>query len=296
LIHGSGAVVRGQGRFNPLTGRAMGAASVGAAFRDALRDSKVRAILFRIDSPGGSYVASDTIWRETCRARQAGKPVIVSMGNVAASGGYFVAMAADRIVAHPGTLTGSIGVVAGKAVVGGLQARVGISTQEVHRGANAMIRSWSREYTPEQWARLQSSLDRIYQDFTAKVAQGRRLPAERVHEVARGRVWTGADALELGLVDQLGGYPAALDAVRETLGLPADARVDLRPLPRPSSRLRRLIGAPREPADWSGDWQAWGGPGLLPDLGGSLLDRASRGGILDPDQALTAVQLPTVRW
>lgn len=240
VIHGSGAVTRGRSRLSPLTGRSMGADTVASALRAAVADRRVRAILFRIDSPGGSYVGSDTIWREVVRAREAGKPVVASLGNVAASGGYFVAMAADRIVAHPGTLTGSIGVLAGKPIVAGLLDRLGIGADRVTAGAHAGIMAASRDFEPGEWDRLQDWLDRVYDDFTGKVASGRGLSGAHVAEVARGRVWTGADAAERGLVDELGGYRAALDAIRSAVGLGAGDPVRLVPYPRPRSSLARL--------------------------------------------------------
>jgi protease-4 len=292
LIHGGGAVVRGKGRFSPLSAHAMGSDTVGAAFRQAVADRRVRAILFRVDSPGGSYVASDTIWREVARARDHGKPVVVSMGNVAASGGYFVALAATRIVAHPATLTGSIGVVAGKAVVTGLKQRVGITTDEVHRGANALIGSASQGYSTREWSRLQRWLDHVYEDFTAKVSQGRRLSPERVHEIARGRVWTGADAFDLGLVDELGGYPAALRAIRGAVGLAADARVVLRAFPRRRSLLSRLGGSADEPAERDGPAAVR----RLADAAGSAFELVRRARIGEPDAVLTNPDLPTIRW
>jgi protease IV len=242
LIAGSGVIVQGRSRPNPLTRTAMGSDTVTAAFRQAVGSKRVKAVLFRVDSPGGSAVASDAIWRETVRAREAGKPVVVSMGDVAGSGGYFVAMAADRIVAHPATITGSIGVVGGKAVITGLKDKLGVSHGEVHAGANALISSPSSAYSEREWERVQRSLDRIYDDFTAKVAAGRGLPLERVHEIARGRVWTGADALEIGLVDGLGGYARAVRAVRDLLHLAPDAPVRLVPFPPRRSLLARLLG------------------------------------------------------
>lgn len=242
LIQGTGTIVQGHSRPDPLTRNAMGSDTITVAFRRAVEDKRVKAILFRIDSPGGSYVASDTIWRETVRAREAGKPVIVSMADVAASGGYFVAMEAERIVAHPATITGSIGVIAGKPVIAGLKRKVGIATDEVHLGANALMASTSTPYTPHEWEWLQGSLDRVYDDFTSKVAAGRGLDIEQVHEVAKGRVWTGADARSIGLVDELGGYPAALRAVRDALGLPADAPLRLTPFPLRRSVLARALG------------------------------------------------------
>jgi protease-4 len=241
LIYGVGAVVRGTGGYDPLFGsQSMGSATVAQAFRDAVEDDEVEAILFRVNSPGGSYVASDTIWRETVRAREAGKPVIVSMGNVAGSGGYFVAMAADAIVAQPGTITGSIGVYGGKLVSRGLWAKAGISFDEVVTGERARIWSSNHDYAEEDWSRIEASLDRIYEDFTGKVAEGRSLSATEVHEIARGRIWTGQDALDRGLVDELGGYRTAMRRVREALDLDQNARLRVEEFPRPRSAFELL--------------------------------------------------------
>jgi protease IV len=249
FVHGSGSVVRGRPRPTPFGLRSLASDAVAGGIRAAIDDEDVAAILFRVDSPGGSYVASDVIWREVVRARDAGKPVVVSMGNVAGSGGYFVAMAADRILAHPATLTGSIGVVAGKALLRGARAKAGLSSDEVHRGANALMWSTDHPYGPAQRERLDTWLDHVYADFTSKAAEGRDLTVERVDEVARGRVWTGADAYDLGLVDELGGYRAATAAVRELLGLAEDAPIRLTPFPRQPSAFARLLGSSEpEPA------------------------------------------------
>src|SRR6266481_1470023 len=151
LVFGVGDVTRGKSDYNPVQGsQNMGSDTVAGAIRAAAEDKDVKAILFRVDSPGGSYVASDTIWREVVRARQAGKPVIVSMGNLAGSGGYFVAMAADKIVAQPGTITASIGVLGGKLVTSALWDQLGISFDEVHRGQNATMFSSLHEYSPSE--------------------------------------------------------------------------------------------------------------------------------------------------
>lgn len=241
LISGQGPIRLGRsGRSAPLpnSGPAMGSDTIGAAFRAAVKDDHVKAIVFRVNSPGGSAVASDSIWREVVLARRAGKPVIVSMGNVAASGGYYVAMAADTIVAQPGTLTGSIGVVVGKAVVNGLLDRIGIGMGSVSDGEHARMFSSTKDFSESEWERINASLDRIYDDFTAKVADGRSLSRERVHELARGRVWTGADAKEHGLVDELGGLDKALDLARKAAGLAADAPVRAYPHTSPLERLR----------------------------------------------------------
>ncbi len=157
LVYGVGGVSRGKDDYDPLGGSfRMGSDTVAAAFRDAVEDKDVKAILFRVDSPGGSYVASDTIWRETVRAKKAGKPVIVSMGDVAASGGYFVSMAADKIVAQPGTITASIGVLGGKMLTSGLWDKVGLGWDEVHTSANGTMWTDIRDYTPAEWARFQA--------------------------------------------------------------------------------------------------------------------------------------------
>ncbi|TDD86231.1 signal peptide peptidase SppA [Actinomadura rubrisoli] len=241
LINGQGPIRLGRsGRGGPLpnSGPAMGSDTVCAAFRAAARDDRVKAIVFRVNSPGGSAVASDAIWREVVLARRAGKPVIVSMGNVAASGGYYVAMAADTIVAQPATITGSIGVVVGKAVVSDLLDRIGIGLGSVADGEHARMFSATKDFSDSEWERINAALDRIYDGFTAKVAEGRELSRDRVHELARGRVWTGADACERGLVDELGGLDTALDLARKRSGLPADAPVRAYPHTSPLERLR----------------------------------------------------------
>jgi len=231
LIYGTGAITRGKSSGgNPVSGEAsMGSDTVAAAFRKAVEDERVKAILFRVDSPGGSYVASDTVRREVKRARDKGKPVIVSMGTYAASGGYFVSMDADRIVAQPGTLTGSIGVYSGKLVTQEAWAKLGVNWEPLGVGKNATMYSSAREFTPEQYAKNEAFLDRVYEDFTAKAATGRNMPVEKLREVAKGRIWSGADAKERGLVDELGGFPVALRLAREAAKLEGEVRVELFP-------------------------------------------------------------------
>ncbi len=244
LIYGVGAVGRGKSGFDPLFGSpSMGSDTVTAAFRDAVKDPRVKAILFRIDSPGGSYVASDAIWQETVRARKAGKPVIASMGDVAGSGGYFVAMAADKIVAQPATITGSIGVLGGKMLTTGFWKMLGITFDQVHEGANATYWTGTEDYTPAEWARFQAWLDRVYADFTTKVADGRRLPKERVLEIAKGRIWSGEDAKMLGLVDELGGFPEALALAKKAAKIPASEEVTVQVFPRKKSAWQTFMDA-----------------------------------------------------
>jgi protease-4 len=245
VVYGLGPIQLAKEDLDPLAGDAtMAAVSVAKTLRDAADDPDVRAIIFRVDSPGGSYVASDTIWREVARAREKGKPVIVSMGDVAASGGYFVAAPATKIVAEPGTITGSIGVLSGKVILSGLWEKLGIKWEGVEAGANAGIESVNHDYSPEEWSRLQTSLDRVYADFTGKVASGRSLPAERVREVAKGQVWSGADGKQNGLVDELGGFAVAIRLAREAANIGPDAAVAVEQYPRPDTSftgfLRRL--------------------------------------------------------
>lgn len=238
LIYGVGVIQRGKSQANPLSQSAvMGAETIAQALRDAVDDESVRAILFRVDSPGGSYVASDTVWREVQRAKAAGKPVIASLGEVAASGGYFVSMGANVVVAQPGSITGSIGVFAGKLALDEFWKKLGVSWDEVHIGANAPMWSANREFSPEAWARMEDILDRIYADFTAKAASGRGIDPQAMDRLARGRIWTGADARANGLVDELGGYGVALRLAKQAAGIPADQAVTVQQFPRPKAPL-----------------------------------------------------------
>lgn len=241
LIYGVGAVKRGKSGFSPVSGNyAMGSETLARAFRQAVDDEKVSAIIFRIDSPGGSYVASDTIWRETVRAKEKGIPVIVSMGNMAGSGGYFVSMAADKIVAQPATITGSIGVFAGKMLTSELWEKLGITWDEVYTSKNATFWTGTHDYTPEQWALFQSWMDHIYEDFTSKVAQGRKMPTEKVLEIAKGRIWSGEDALRLDLVDQLGGYRQSIALAKKSAKIDEYEKIQLKEFPRKKSMLTLL--------------------------------------------------------
>jgi len=242
LVFGVGGVSRGKSDYDPVQGSMnMGSDTVAAAIRAAVADKDVKAILFRVDSPGGSYVASDTIWREVVKARQAGKPVIVSMGDLAGSGGYFVAMGANKIVAQPGTITASIGVLGGKMLTSGLWDKIGLSWDEVHQGSNATMFTGTQDYTPAEWARFEAWLDRVYVDFTTKVADGRKLPKEKVLQIAKGRIWSGADAKNLGLIDEVGGYDTALRLVKDAAGIPQSDDVKIVVYPKPKSFLEAIM-------------------------------------------------------
>ncbi len=244
VIYGVGEISLGRGRNAPLFGKSgMGSTTLAEALHDAVDDPKIAGIIFRIDSPGGSYTASDTIWREVVRARERGKPLVVSMGSVAASGGYFVAAPAATIVAEPGTLTGSIGVFAGKFIIKDLLAKLGINVDSVAGTPNALAESMTTDYTPEQWAELERELDRIYDDFMSKVAAGRHMDKAAVHAVAKGQIWTGADAKARGLVDELGGLATATAAVKRLAKIDANAAVDLEQYPAPSNDLQSALSS-----------------------------------------------------
>ena len=180
-------------------------------------------MVVRVDSPGGSVTGSETIWREVVRLREAGTPVVASMGAVAASGGYYVSMAADHIVANAGTITGSIGVVTGKLVTKGLKERLGVGSDSVRTNENADAWSANQPFTEAQHAHVVAEADLFYTDFVERVAEGRNLSVEAVEQVARGRIWTGADALEHGLVDELGGLRTAIRRAKVLAGLDPDA-------------------------------------------------------------------------
>ena len=224
VVEVRGAIVGGRTRRSPM-GRSAGSDTVSAQLRAARDNDRARAVVLRVESPGGSAVASEVIWREMWRLRESGKPVVVSMGDVAGSGGYYIACPADVIVALPATLTGSIGVLGGKLVVNGLLERMGINTGIVQRGARALMYSPRRGFSEDERARFAVTIDAIYDDFVGKVAAGRNRPVAEIEAVARGRVWTGRDALEAGLVDELGSLRDAVRIARKRANLPEDAPV-----------------------------------------------------------------------
>ena len=277
VVNITGAIAPGRNGFKPglRPGPGTGSDTATAALRDAVADEKVKAIVLRVDSPGGAVGASEAIWREAAQARAAGKPVVASMGGVAASGGYYVAMGADRIVASPGTITGSIGAFSGKFVTAGLRHRVRVATDVLRLNPNADMYSSTAPFTPEQRAKLGASLDRVYDMFTGRVAESRGLSPEAVDAVARGRVWTGADAAERGLVDVLGGFTTALAEAKKLAGLEPDDQVAVATFPKagPLDRFRPKESS-EPPAARLLAWLAWA---LLTGLE-ELEHRAERGG------------------
>jgi len=277
VIYAHGAIRHGRSGRGPIGGGGMGSDTVAAALRAAAGDERARAIVLRVNSPGGSYTASDVIWREVVRLRAAGKPVIVSMGDVAASGGYFIAAPADVIVAQPGTITGSIGVILGKPVLRDMFGRSGVNVETVAEGENATMFSSSRPFSDSEWERINAWLDAVYEDFTGKVASGRGMSPERVHELGRGRVWTGADAVGNGLADEAGGLHDAIEIARRRAGLPSDAPVRVYPRLSPLDQLRPAESSETRPAAAAA--AITGLAGLFADGWGPAWQLAARAGL-----------------
>ncbi|MBL8676228.1 MAG: signal peptide peptidase SppA [Alphaproteobacteria bacterium] len=229
LIFASGTIQR-DGGHSALDEVVISSSATEKAFQQAVDDKDVKAIVYRINCTGGSPVASETIYNIIHRTRQvAKKPVIISMSDAAASGGYWVSLAGSKIVAQPATLTGSIGVFGGKLIVSGLLEKLGIHIGNITTSDNATMWSVTQSFNPAQWMKLNAIMDDVYQNFTNRVAQNRHMTLEQVEKVARGRVWTGEQALALGLVDQLGGLPTAIALAKKEADLPPTAGIAIYP-------------------------------------------------------------------
>jgi protease-4 len=244
LVAGVGPVIAGTARPG---GEFISGETTAAEIDRAGRDERVRAIVFRVNSPGGSAVGSDLVWRAIRDAQRRGKPVIASMGDVAGSGGYYVAMGADAIVAQPSTVTGSIGVLYAHFDVSRLLARLGIGVEYVKSGESADALSLARGLSKSEMAQLNAMIGELYANFTGKVAEGRRLNAGQTEDVARGRVWSGVAAKERGLIDELGGLGRAIEIARDKAGIRAGMPHDLvvYAAPRSLASLRSML----RPAD-----------------------------------------------
>ena len=246
VIEAEGPIVTGEnGGANPLSGGAtIYSDDIAKALYKAAEDDEVKAIVFRVSSPGGSDTASEQILAGVRAAKAAKKPVVVSMGTYGASGGYWIASEASAILAHPSTLTGSIGVFGGKFALGEALAKVGVDVRQTHVGsAYAGAFGVGGAFTPEQRAAFAAWMDRIYANFIARVAEGRKLPVERVREIAKGRVWTGAQARELGLVDEVGGFYQAVDKAKALAGLKGATHLKrMSPTVSPIEALQQALG------------------------------------------------------
>lgn len=246
IVHATGLIASGTSQNTPGGGFVMGGDSVAADLREARTDSAIRAIILRIDSGGGSVVASEVIRREVQLA-VAAKPVVVSMSDVAASGGYWIASPANKIVADPDTETGSIGVLIGKLNISGLYNLLGVSSDYVATSDSATMYSDQQNFTPAQQAAIQKSLDETYKEFTEGVAQGRHMSVEAVDKVGKGRVWTGAQAKALGLVDELGGLDRAIEVAKQLAHIPASESVRIERFPREKTFWQQFFERQTDP-------------------------------------------------
>ena len=243
VVYASGAINMGSSNRSPFGGEIVGADTIVKAVNDAAADNSIKAIVLRVDSPGGSALASDLMWHAIENAK-AKKPVVVSMGDVAASGGYYIACNANKIVAEPTTVTGSIGVFMGKPVMKGFYDWLGVSNEYIMKGKNAGIFRETEKWTPDERAKMESQADKIYYtDFLPKVAKGRTKNVEEVHTIAQGRVWTGTQAKQNGLIDEFGGLEKAIEIAKELAGLPADKDVRRIAYPEPRSFLDNYFGS-----------------------------------------------------
>ncbi|HEX4915462.1 MAG TPA: signal peptide peptidase SppA [Vicinamibacterales bacterium] len=227
VINAAGVINSGRSGFDPVNGAVVGADSLVEYIREARAERSIRAIVLRVDSPGGSSTASDLIWRELSISRENQRPVIVSMSDLAASGGYYIALGGDAIVAQPGTLTGSIGVYTGKFVTTGSLDKLGANIEATSHGKHAEMYSPDRRFTPEERQKVRESMQLVYDQFIERTAAARHMPPEKVDEVAQGRVWTGEQAKQIGLVDELGGLYKAIDLAKQRARIAADEEVHL---------------------------------------------------------------------
>ena len=229
VIYAAGAITSGKSGFDPVNGAVAGSDTLIEYIRRARRDNSLRAIVVRIDSPGGSAAASDAIWRELTLARQekTDRPLIASMSDLAASGGYYIAMSAQVIVAEPSTLTGSIGIFGGKIVTGGVYEKLGARIESTSVGKHAEINSPARPYSPDELKKLQEQLQAFYDQFVEKAADSRHTTPEKIDALAQGRVWTGRQAKQNRLVDELGGLDAAVAIAKQRAKIPAENEVEL---------------------------------------------------------------------
>lgn len=242
VIYAAGTIVSGRSGYDPLNGPVVGSDTLNKYIRDARKDGSIRAIVLRIDSPGGSAVASDAIWRELMIAKheRATRPIVASMSDLAASGGYYLAMPADAIVAQPSTLTGSIGIYGGKFVTGGVYEKLGAQIESVSAGRNAEMNSPVRRYHADEVKKVREQLQAFYDQFVEKVAESRRSTPEKIDQLAQGRVWTGRQAKDNGLVDALGGLDQAIALAKERAKIAADSDVELVSYP-PRKSLYELL-------------------------------------------------------
>lgn len=246
VIYTSGAISTGRSSNSPFGTQTVGSDTIVEAVKLAAEDDTIKAIVLRVDSPGGSALASDLMWHAIEKAK-AKKPVVVSMADYAASGGYYISCNANKIVAEPSTLTGSIGVFLGKPVLKGFYDWIGVSNEYILRGKNAGLFRETEKWTDEERAKFQEQANNIYYDnFVPKVAKGRNMNNEKVDSLGQGRVWTGSQAKANGLIDEFGGLEKAIEIAKSLAKLPADQDVKRVVLPKPETLFERIFGTPED--------------------------------------------------
>lgn len=239
VVYAVGPIMSGKSQSSLMGGTTMGSTTIVEALQEAAKDETVKAIVLRVDSPGGSALASDLIWRQT---QAIDKPIIASMGDVAASGGYYISMGADRIFAEPGTVTGSIGVVGGKLALKGVYDKLGIDTESISRGENSGIFSTTDKFTESERKVVERMMKVIYGQFTSKAAEGRKMKQEELEKLAGGQVYTGRVAKRLGLIDEVGTLRDSIQSAKRLAGLDPDKKVELIVLPKPENPFEALLG------------------------------------------------------
>ncbi len=266
VVYALGAITSGKSQSDLFGSEVMGSTTIIEALREANDDKDVAAIVLRIDSPGGSALASDLIWHET---QVIDKPIVASMGDVAGSGGYYIAMGADKIIATPGTITGSIGVVGGKLAVQGLYKKLGITTETIERGRNSGLFNSSGPFTESERVVVRAMMVDAYDQFTSKAAEGRKMPVDSLRKLAGGRVYTGRQALANGLVDELGTLHDAIQSAKQLAGIDKDTKVTIERLPEPTNFFESLFG------EQDAEKEVRLGPALAP-LAPELVDVAAK--------------------
>lgn len=239
VVYAVGPIMSGKSQSSLMGGTSMGSTTIVEALQEAAKDETVKAIVLRVDSPGGSALASDLIWRQTQAIE---KPIIASMGDVAASGGYYISMGADRVFAEPGTVTGSIGVVGGKLAMKGVYDKLGIDTESISRGENSGIFSTTDKFSESERKVVERMMKVIYDQFTSKAAEGRKMKQEDLEKLAGGQVYTGRVAKRLGLIDEVGTLRDSIQAAKRQAGLDPDKKVELIVLPKPENPFEALLG------------------------------------------------------
>lgn len=249
IIYATGTIKSGKSNSGTFSEESIGSETVADAIKKAREDSDIKAIILRVNSPGGSALASDIIWREVKLTREAKKPIVACMSDVAASGGYYISMATDKIIAQPNTITGSIGVFGGKFNINGLyKDYLGLNTEAISRGKHADMYSEYRNFDAEEMAKMDEYMDSFYKEFITKVAEGRNMKVEDVDALGQGRVWSGVRGKEKGLVDELGGIAKAIKVAKELAKLPADSNPMLIEMPKHKTLLEGFLGGSSDDA------------------------------------------------